>query len=333
MRPGGESRVAAALIAAVVALAGPRVAAAQSAEAEALFLEGRTLIKQGKIAEGCAKLEASDRLESSVGTLLNLGDCYERLGQTASAWAAFKKAEAMARRKNGDEKRGDEAKKRAIQLAPRLPNLTIAVPHAVDGIVVRRGSVTVDRGEWNTSLPVDPGSYAIVAEAPGYKPWRTEIRVEPAARRDVVVPALERAPLPSVPPTAVAISASAEPPSMWTTPRAVAAGLAVGAGAAFGYGIYSGIRADDLRTRSDTLCPLDTCSDPVALRLNSDARSAATRANWAFVAGGAAAVTSAILWFAGAPSPLDKKEKKGRRVVVAPEIGLTSGGLVVSGTL
>src|SRR4051812_35345515 len=76
----------------------PTIVHAQSAEAEVLFRDGRTLIRRGKLAQGCDKLDASERLESSVGTLLNLGDCREKLGKFASAWAAFRKAEAMAKR-------------------------------------------------------------------------------------------------------------------------------------------------------------------------------------------------------------------------------------------
>jgi hypothetical protein len=83
-------------------------AAAQSAAAEALFHEGRRMVKAGKVAAGCDKLEASEKIESSVGTLLNLGDCREQLGENASAWVAFHKAEAMARRNGKDERRAAE---------------------------------------------------------------------------------------------------------------------------------------------------------------------------------------------------------------------------------
>src|SRR5262249_42741606 len=90
----------------------PLSARAQSAEAEALFRDGRELIKAGKLAAGCERLAASERLESSVGTLLNLGDCREKLGKLASAWAAFRKAEALAKRTPGDERRQAEAARR-----------------------------------------------------------------------------------------------------------------------------------------------------------------------------------------------------------------------------
>jgi len=79
-------------IAAWLIIASPTPARAQSAEAEVLFREGKRLMKEGKLAEACDKLEASDRLESSIGTLLNLADCREKNKQLVSAWLAFHKA-------------------------------------------------------------------------------------------------------------------------------------------------------------------------------------------------------------------------------------------------
>ena len=38
----------------------------------------------------------SERLAPSGGTLINLGECYEHTGQTASAWVAWKDAAARA---------------------------------------------------------------------------------------------------------------------------------------------------------------------------------------------------------------------------------------------
>src|SRR5215470_8290283 len=148
------SRWFAAVVVAWLGLTGPD-ARAQSAEAEALFRDGRSLIKAGNLAPGCDKLAASERLESSVGTLLNLGDCREKLGKLASAWAAFRKAEALARRTGGDERRQAEAERRARLLEPRLANLVIQVGHRIDGLIVRRDDELVDDAVWNTALPVD----------------------------------------------------------------------------------------------------------------------------------------------------------------------------------
>src|SRR3954447_10405599 len=50
-------------------------ARADPAAAEALFREGRTLLGKGELGAACEKLEASNTLEASAGTLLNLATC------------------------------------------------------------------------------------------------------------------------------------------------------------------------------------------------------------------------------------------------------------------
>jgi hypothetical protein len=302
-------------------------ARAQSAEAEVLFRDGRNLIKRGKVGEGCDKLAASERLESSVGTLLNLGDCREKLGKLASAWAAFRKAEAMAKRTGGDDRRQAEAGRRAAQLEPKLSNLVIEVPSRVEGLVVRRDGEIVDPAQWNTALPVDPGSYTIVAEAPGYRTWRTTAPINGGARRQVVVvpglermpeartPAPEAAPQPIAPPPMPepeAEAAAVEPreppprvvlvrPGLWSGLRKLSVGFALGGAGGVGTGVYFGWRARDLQDRADRMCPLPVCSDPDALRLNDRARTYATRANVLYIAGGATLATALVLWLVGAP--------------------------------
>lgn len=288
-----------------IALCAAATARAQSPEAEVLFRDGRRLIQAGRLAEGCDKLEASERLESSVGALLNLGDCREKLGQLASAWAAFRKAEAKAKHAGGDDKRRAEARRRAGLLEPRLSYLVIQVEHPPDGLVVRRDGEPVDRELWNTAVPVDPGTYDLSAQAPARRPWQAKIEIDGRLRRRVVsVPALPPAPLP--PPVARAPAARAEarlPPraGTWTTTRKVSAGFALAGAGALGTGAYFGWRSRTLADRADRRCPLAECGDREGLRLNAEARTAAARANVLYAAGGAAAVTAAILWLAGRP--------------------------------
>jgi len=298
---------------------------AQSPEAEALFRDGRDLIKRGKLAAGCDKLAASERLESSIGTLLNLGDCREKLGKLASAWAAFRKAEAMAKRSGSDDKRQAEAGRRASQLEPKLSNLVIEVPGVVVGMVVRRDDEVVDQAAWNTAMPVDPGTFTITAEAPGFVAWSAPVTVAAGAKRQVVtVPVLER--------IEVAAPAAAEPPpgprlvatrrtGTWSTARklSVAAGV-VGAGAV-GTGIYFGWRANDLQDRADRRCPLALCADSEGLRLNDQARTSALTANILYIAGGATLATAVVLWVVGAPE----------EIVVVPAVGDRQAGVSMTG--
>ncbi|HEU0034556.1 MAG TPA: hypothetical protein VFQ53_28225 [Kofleriaceae bacterium] len=309
----------------------PLHAHAQSAEAEVLFRDGRKLIKQGNLAAGCDKLDASERLESSVGTLLNLGDCREKLGKVASAWAAFKKAEAMAKRAGNDEKRLLEARRRATALEPKLSNLVIWVDQKLDGLVIKRDGEPIDPAVWNTPVPVDPDTYDIVVEAPGYKAWKTQVTVDAKVKRKLVtVPRLERAPVTETPPTVASPTTPDAPPTSvvttesptsavvytkpgrWTTTRGVSVAFGVAGAGAFGAGIYLGLRAKDLQDRSDRLCPDTQCGDPEGLRLNKDARDSAKLANIFYGVGGAAAVTATVLWFVGKPD---------ERTTVTPTVG------------
>src|SRR5205823_10205853 len=66
--------------------------AADKSLATQLFKEGRTLVDQGKVAEGCRKLEESHRLDPGGGTLLNVALCHEKEGRSATAWAEFTEA-------------------------------------------------------------------------------------------------------------------------------------------------------------------------------------------------------------------------------------------------
>jgi hypothetical protein len=294
-------------------------ARAQSAEAEALFRDGRKLIKAGKLEAGCAKLAASETLESSVGTLLNLGDCHEKLGRTASAWAAFRKAEAQAKRAGGDEKRLAEARRRAAKLEPQLAKLMIEVPHPVDGMIIRRGSEPVDAAVWGSPIPVDPGTYKLSVEAPGRQPWSYSVTIAAKTRRDVVVPELVAAvdlrvdELPPASRAAIDAVPIRRDARTWTGTRKLAVGLAVaGVGAAAGGGIYFGVRARDLQDRADERCPTRQCNDPEGLRLNDEAKDSATRSNVFLIAGGAVVAVATVMWFVGAPD---------REVAVAPAVG------------
>jgi serine/threonine-protein kinase len=311
---------------------GGSTAHAQSAGAEALFRDGRALIKAGNLQAGCDKLGASEKLESSVGTLLNLGDCREKLGQTAAAWAAFRKAESMAKRAGDDTKRQAEARKRAEKLEPVLSNLVIQIGPSIkttEGLVIRRDGEALDTAVLNTAVPVDPGSHTIVAEAPGFKPFKTEVSIGKGGKRYVVIPTLEALPAP-VAPAPVVVTPPAPSPSVvidrepaapaatvivhdtWSGTRKAAVVVGLLGAAAVGGGVYFGLRSDDEQSRSDAICPQTVCADAEGLRLNDDAQSSAMKANIFLIGGGAAVAVATVMWFVGKPE---------ERTVIAPSIG------------
>lgn len=89
---------AAAALSTLLAAPVARAQAQDQAAARALFEDGRRLLQNGKYEEACRRLEAASKLYASPGILLNLGDCYEKLGRSASAWTEFGEAAAVAAR-------------------------------------------------------------------------------------------------------------------------------------------------------------------------------------------------------------------------------------------
>jgi hypothetical protein len=183
---------AAALFAFALSSSAP-ARAQNAATAQALFDEGLKLKDAKNYAAACPKLASSQKLDPGAGTALQLADCYEKNGQTASAWATYIEAVSLAR-SGGHPDWADRAKSSAAALEPKLSRLTIIVPPAADvpGLEIERDGVKVDRSAWGSAIPVDPGAHPIVATAPTKQQWSTTVAVGPnAARVDVTIPALQ----------------------------------------------------------------------------------------------------------------------------------------------
>jgi hypothetical protein len=278
---------------AVAVVSGRAAAQADKAAAEALFQQAKSLFEQKSYAEACPKFDASHKLEPSVGTVLFLGDCWEKLGKKASAWASFEEAAALAAREN-DGKRKNVAEVRAAALEPQITKLEIRVLDPVDGIVVRRNGVEIPRATWGTPLPVDAGSYALEATAPGKRSWTREVTVADGGETIAVdVPALEDVapaappPAPPPPPEEPAVAPPVEEGGDTTgllVAGAVIAAVGVAGvvvGSVFG-GLAKSANDDSLepeRCRTETLC-----SDE-GLALREDAKDRATIATATFIPG------------------------------------------------
>jgi hypothetical protein len=335
-RPKLIARARLRFAAVLVAVCATGSARAQSAEdkaaADAAFDQGKRLMAARSYAEACQKFSESLRRDPGIGTMLGLADCFEKNGQTASAWAQFREAAATAASKSdGREK---VARENVERLTPLLSKLAVHVPVAADvnGLTVKRDGVEVNRAIWDTEIPVDPGVHTVTAVAPGKKEWQASITIAAAARTETVtIPKLEPAPEPPIAaapavisPGASSIAPEAPPsdPNAGRTQRYI--GLGVGAagvvgiavGSIFGLGAKS--KLDD--SNADNHCDASDACDATGKGLRDDAQSAATVSTIAFIAG-AAAVAGGVVLYLTAPKP------HGARVGVAP----SPGGVTVIG--
>ncbi|MDC3961261.1 hypothetical protein [Polyangium jinanense] len=170
------------------------------AAAEALFNDARRLLDEGKIADACPKFEESHRLDPASGTALNLGDCLEKQGRTASAFTAFGEAEVIARR-DGNTARAEEAARRARDLEGRLSRLSVIVPASSRsrGLTILRDGAPVAEAQWGTAVPLDGGTHVIEARAPGRTSWKVEQTIRGPGTVRVEIPLLEVAVEPKTP--------------------------------------------------------------------------------------------------------------------------------------
>ena len=165
--------------------------AGDTAAAQALFDQGKKLMKEKKYAEACPKFEESQRLDPGLGTQQNIAFCYESLGRTATAWSLYLDLASQAKAA-GQADRETKARESAKLLEPKLSKLTIQVASPATGIEVKRNGDAVGQASWGTPIPVDPGEVKITAVAPGRKMWSKSVTIEKPGETTISVPELEK---------------------------------------------------------------------------------------------------------------------------------------------
>jgi len=241
-----------------------------AAVAESLFDEGRKLLEEGKVEEACSKLEASNRADSAVGTLLNLGECNERRGRLASAWSNYRAAASLALTR-GDRVRAEFARKRGESVQPRISTLTIVVK-VETGLRVKRDGLAVEDAAWGAALPVDPGPHVIEASAPGKKSWTGKVVVpeEPGVSSFVrVEPLAPDTSAPTAPPPLATPPAPSGGSPTLRTLGFVSVGLAA---AAMGSGAYFALHARSVWADASDRCDSANRCDELGVSLNAEAR-------------------------------------------------------------
>ncbi|HEX7605043.1 MAG TPA: hypothetical protein VF316_25675 [Polyangiaceae bacterium] len=289
--------------------------AGSQAAAQALFDEGRKLMEAGKYADACPKLESSQKLDPGAGTLMNLAACYEKSGQTASAWVTYTDAASAAAGRHPDWV--ETARQHVATLEPKLCKLTVDVRAKATGLVVKRDGAVLPEGMAGAPIPVDPGKHTVEATAPGHAPFTVTIELMgDAARKTVVVRELD----------ATGATGASEPGGLGgakiaglTMAGVGAAGLVVGA-------VFGGLALGAKGTAGDGNCSSDLlhCNAKGIDALDS-ARTFATVSTIGFIGGGVL-LAGGIVLFLAAP----KKE-------AAPAVSVSLGhegtlGLTLGGT-
>ena len=186
--PRGRNELAAVAVA-VAAWVGGMANAYADDESEAraakLFREAEKALSEGNTAEGCSKYAQSLELDALGNTALELGNCYEKLGRTASAFRAFGRAADLAHQ----EKRSDResaARSKRNALSSRLPMLTVnlsAAAKAVSGLEVRVSGEVLPADQLGKPWAVDPGDARVVATAAGFAPFETTVAMKASDKK------------------------------------------------------------------------------------------------------------------------------------------------------
>jgi hypothetical protein len=230
------------------------------------FREGRALLREGRIAEGCAKLRASLALKRSPGILLNVASCARDQGDLLAAVSGFEAVRAEAPSYPADAERRrlwtDAAESALRELRPRLAELELVVPSgaplppswkvSVDGV-----PLALARGR----ALQNPGAHHLEVDAEGRAPYLRDVQLADGERLRVEVQLELAEPAPSamsgVAPADRGVPLTpepSEPPS-----RALPIALALGGGALTIAGLSVGWVTWQRKNELESRCPGAAC--------------------------------------------------------------------------
>lgn len=275
-------------------------------EAKRLFDEGRKASEQGDYVTACARFKDSLAIESARGTLLNLGECHEKLGQFLDARSAL--ARALALLPAGDARRAlaEGSQKRLEQ---KLARITLLVPKDAGELHVQVDGAPFPKEEWNKELWVEPKEITLTVTAKGHHPWQQVLK--PGAGSALTV-SLSKGPPEQ---TVVRPVHGSDPPQSKLTLRGLGFALggvgiaALGVGGTFGVMTLS--RADTVRTH----CNPDYFCDAEGYSAGKEGRWMEPLSTVTLIAGGVLTAAGIYLAFIG-PRRTMRVETRGTGISV-----------------
>jgi hypothetical protein len=307
-------------LAPVVLLAAPAPASAQNVSAAEAgrqsFQLGRALYDQRRWAEALDAFRTSQQVLASPNTLLYIGRCHRELGRSAEAYRTLLQAAQSAQSRTATEPRyvptAEAAQREAGAITERIAFVIIDVPEQPPALTVSLNGEAVSPAQFGDALAVDPGAVTLEANAAGRMPFRGSSAVSAGQQTRMTVSlatyqpgaAVTAQPVTFAPtaqssitrPTLFATASTASPlrPLGITT---LSLGLAAGVA-----GIFTGLRARELQTELDRICPSGCGNTRVDVRnMVDEGNSMVTFTNVLWGVGGAMVVAGAIMWIV-APS-------------------------------
>jgi hypothetical protein len=322
---------------------GPTAGDAVAAE---LFAAGKSLADAGDFAGACPKFAESVKRDARVGTLARLAECEEKLGRLVAARLHWGQARDLAGRMR--DRRVDHAQQEYARIDAVVPKLLFALAGPLPpDLAIAVDSETVDATVLGVAIPVEIGTHAIRVTARGKRPFTSTVVTAAGGAVTTVPLSLEDAPAePAVVPVPVApaVRPPPEPPpvaplppvSTWSGRKTAAVIVASVGIISIGVGSVSGALSfgswRDAKNECGAGCSLDVNAGGYNAAVTSKNTSVteASLSTATLIAGGAALVGAAVLWFT-AP----KAEAPGAvgALHVLPALGPGMAGLAVTGQL
>jgi hypothetical protein len=290
-----------------ITLAGSSRAEDAVTQADRFFKEGRRAAEHGDFASACRHFEESFRLDPGVGTLINLGDCAEHLGDLERAYQTYRTA--YARMSESDD-RAARLRSRIDSIERKSGKLALDTDDAPDGTVVTIDGNVVDAKKGQRH--VTAGAHVVLVTAVGRRGTRYNVSVAEGE-----VKSLHASPgdvLEAVLPTA----APERQKVSWTRPVGIASlGLGV---ATVWVGSLAGMMAINRRDVQHVSCNASGCTQ-AGVDAAHDGATWADVSTATFIAGGALVALGATLVVMSLVSP--------KKTI---SVGLGAGGFVLSGS-
>jgi hypothetical protein len=300
--------------------------------AESMFQEALAMMREGRFAEARPKLEASQRLEKKSGTLLVLGSCSEQLGRTATAWAEYKEAAALARAE-GRPEHAQKASELARSLEARLSKVRIELTHAgSESMTVIFNGQSVVEGALGVAFAVDPGKHSLDASAQGRRTLHIDVVIPPGAGETVVqVPELpmETAPPTGAPPPAPIVTRTTAPDR---TPAPVWPWIVGGSGVvALAVGVGFAVDQQSAASELDDQCGVDRAGCPAGFDFES-ARGREERGQALFIGLGLVGLGAVTTGAIGLLTGREPRSSTGSVTGWAPRVTVGLGSVGATGT-